>query len=125
MSGFTALPVRWWCCWTAPPLWDGTGGTFLQAAGLLLPGSTIDLMRAGQPGVPTIGAFLAQRVPQGGTVGFDGRTVSSLFARTMAAALEGKNVRFAYEQDLAGAVYGPAGRCRRSRWEPAWRSAPG
>lgn len=81
----------------------------MQAADQLA-GSTIDLMRAGQPGVPTIGAFLAQRVPQGGTVGFDGRTVSSLFARTMAAALEGKNVRFAYEQDLAGAVWpGPAG----------------
>ena len=103
LSGFTGsagtlvvLPDR-------AALWTD-GRYFLQAADQLA-GSTIDLMRAGQPGVPTIGAFLAQRVPQGGTVGFDGRTVSSLFARTMAAALEGKNVRFAYEQDLAGAVW--------------------
>lgn len=81
-----------------------TGGTFCRRR-ISWAGSTIDLMRAGAARRSHIGAFLAQRVPQGGTVGFDGRTVSSLFARTMAAALEGKNVCFAYEQDLAGAVW--------------------
>ena len=103
LSGFTGSAGTLVVLPDSAALWTD-GRYFLQAADQLA-GSTIDLMRAGQPGVPTIGAFLAQRVPQGGTVGFDGRTVSSLFARTMAAALEGKNVRFAYEQDLAGAVW--------------------
>ena len=103
LSGFTGSAGTLVVLPDSAALWTD-GRYFLQAADQLA-GSTIDLMRAGQPGVPTIGAFLAQKVPQGGTVGFDGRTVSSLFARTMAAALEGKNVRFAYEQDLAGAVW--------------------
>ena len=103
LSGFTGSAGTLVVLPDSAALWTD-GRYFLQAADQLA-GSTIDLMRAGQPGVPTIGAFLAQRVPQGGVVGFDGRTVSSLFARTMAAALEGKNVRFAYEQDLAGAVW--------------------
>ena len=103
LSGFTGSAGTLVVLPDSAALWTD-GRYFLQAADQLA-GSTIDLMRAGQPGVPTIGAFLAQRVPQGGIVGFDGRTVSSLFARTMAAALEGKNVRFAYEQDLAGAVW--------------------
>ena len=103
LSGFTGSAGTLVVLPDSAALWTD-GRYFLQAADQLA-GSTIDLMRAGQPGVPTIGAFLAQRVPQGGTVGFDGRTVSSLFARTMAAALEGKNVRFTYEQDLAGAVW--------------------
>ena len=103
LSGFTGSAGTLVVLPDSAALWTD-GRYFLQAADQLA-GSTIDLMRAGQPGVPTIGAFLAQRVPQGGTVGFDGRTVSSLFARTLAAAMEGKNVRFAYEQDLAGAVW--------------------
>ena len=103
LSGFTGSAGTLVVLPDSAALWTD-GRYFLQAADQLA-GSTIDLMRAGQPGVPTIGAFLAQKVPQGGIVGFDGRTVSSLFARTMAAALEGKNVRFAYEQDLAGAVW--------------------
>ena len=103
LSGFTGSAGTLVVLPDSAALWTD-GRYFLQAADQLA-GSTIDLMRAGQPGVPTIGAFLAQWVPQGGVVGFDGRTVSSLFARTMAAALEGKNVRFAYEQDLAGAVW--------------------
>lgn len=123
LSGFTGSAGTLVVLPDSAALWTD-GRYFLQAADQLA-GSTIDLMRAGQPGVPTIGAFLAQRVPQGGTVGFDGRTVSSLFARTMAAALEGKNVRFAYEQDLAGAVW--PDRPALSA-QPVWelrRSAPG
>ena len=102
LSGFTGSAGTLVVLPDSAALWTD-GRYFLQAADQLA-GSTIDLMRAGQPGVPTIGAFLAQRVPQGGTVGFDGRTVSRIWS-------------------------GPCGRivrrCRRSRCGSCRRSAPG
>ena len=103
LSGFTGsagtlvvLPDR-------AALWTD-GRYFLQAAEQLT-GSTIELMRMGQPGVPAIGAFLAQHLPEGGVLGFDGRTVSSSFAGTLEKALEPKHIRFAGGEDLVDAVW--------------------
>lgn len=103
LSGFTGsagtlvvLPDR-------AALWTD-GRYFLQAAEQLT-GSTIELMRMGQPGVPVIGAFLAQHLPEGGVLGFDGRTVSSSFAGTLEKALEAKHIRFAGGEDLVDAVW--------------------
>ena len=103
LSGFTGsagtlvvLPDR-------AALWTD-GRYFLQAADQLS-GTGIELMRMGQPGVPAIGAFLAEHLPQDGTLGFDGCTVSSGLARTLTAALKEKNVRFACGEDLVDAVW--------------------
>lgn len=103
LSGFTGsagtlvvLPDR-------AALWTD-GRYFLQAAEQLT-GSTIELMRMGQPDVPAIGAFLAQHLPEGGVLGFDGRTVSSSFAGTLEKALEAKHIRFAGGEDLVDAVW--------------------
>ena len=103
LSGFTGsagtlvvLPDR-------AALWTD-GRYFLQAAEQLT-GSGIELMRMGQPGVPTIGAFLAEQLPEGGVLGFDGRTVSSSFAGTLEKALEAKHIRFAGGEDLVDAVW--------------------
>ena len=103
LSGFTGsagtlvvLPDR-------AALWTD-GRYFLQAAKQLT-GSTIELMRMGQPGVHAIGAFLAQHLPEGGVLGFDGRTVSSSFAGTLEKALEAKHIRFAGGEDLVDAVW--------------------
>ena len=98
-----APPVRWWCCRTGAALWTD-GRYFLQAADQLA-GSGIELMRMGQPNVPTIPAFLAEQLPEGGALGFDGRTVSSSFARTMEKALAAKHVRLTGEQDLVDGVW--------------------
>ncbi|MFQ9445343.1 MAG: aminopeptidase P family N-terminal domain-containing protein [Vescimonas sp.] len=123
LSGFTGSAGTLVVLPDSAALWTD-GRYFLQAADQLA-GSTIDLMRAGQPGVPTIGAFLAQRVPQGGTVGFDGRTVSSLFARTMAAALEGRTSASPMSRIWPGLCGRTGRRCRRSRCGSCRRSAPG
>ena len=103
LSGFTGsagtlvvLPDR-------AALWTD-GRYFLQAAEQLT-GSAIELMRMGQPGVPAIGAFLAQHLPEGGVLGFDGRTVSSSFAGTLEKALVAKHIRFAGGEDLVDAVW--------------------
>ena len=44
-------------------------------------------------------------LPEGGALGFDGRTVSSSFARTMEKALAAKHVRLTGEQDLVDGVW--------------------
>ena len=103
LSGFTGSAGTLVVLPDCAALWTD-GRYFLQAADQLS-GTGIELMRMGQPGVPAIGAFLAEHLPQNGTLGFDGRTVSSSLARTLSAALKEKNVRFACGEDLVDAVW--------------------
>ena len=103
LSGFTGAAGTLVVLPDRAALWTD-GRYFLQAAEQLA-GSTIELMRMGQPGVPAIGAFLAQHLPEGGVLGFDGRTVSSSFAGTLEKALEAKHIRFAGGEDLVDAVW--------------------
>ena len=103
LSGFTGSAGTLVVLPEQAALWTD-GRYFLQAADQLA-GSTIDLMRMGQPGVPTIGAFLAEHLPEGGVLGFDGRTVSSSFAHTLETALAEKHIRFHGSEDLVDAVW--------------------
>lgn len=103
LSGFTGSAGTLVVLPEQAALWTD-GRYFLQAAEQLT-GSTIDLMRMGQPGVPTIGAFLAEHLPEGGVLGFDGRTVSSSFAHTLETALAEKHIRFHGSEDLVDAVW--------------------
>ena len=48
---------------------------FIQAAGEL-EGSSILLRKMGEPGVPKIEEYIKEVLPEGGAIGFDGRTVS-------------------------------------------------
>ena len=85
-SGFTGSAGTLVVLPDAAALW--TDGRYFLQASQQLEGSGIELMRMGQPGVPAIGAFLAQHLPEGGVLGFDGRTVSRSFAGTLEKALE-------------------------------------
>lgn len=103
LSGFTGsagtlavLPDR-------AALW--TDGRYFLQAERQLEGSGIELMRAGQPDVPTLSAFLAQHLPEGGVLGFDGRTVSTRLYRTLEEALSAKHIRLDGAHDLAEEVW--------------------
>ena len=103
LSGFTGsagtlavLPDR-------AALW--TDGRYFLQAERQLEGSGIELMRAGQPDVPTLSAFLAQHLPEGGVLGFDGRTVSTRLYRTLEEALSAKHIRLDGDHDLAEEVW--------------------
>lgn len=65
------------------------GRYFIQAA-QQLEGTTIELMKIGEPGVPSITEYLAGALKQGDRIGFDGRVVSVdeglEYERTAAAA---------------------------------------
>ena len=103
LSGFTGSAGTLVVLPDSAALWTD-GRYFLQAADQLA-GSTIDLMRAGQPGVPTIGAFSGtEGAAREATVGFDGRTVSQSFAGRWRCA-GGRTSASPMSRSLAGAVW--------------------
>ena len=74
-------------------------------------------MRDGQPGVPSVAGYLAEHLSRGGTLGFDGRTVSAAFARGLEKVLAPHGIRFAADRDLVGEIW--ADRPALSA-EPVW-----
>ena len=57
-------------------LW--TDGRYFVQAEKQLEGSTVTLYRMAEEGVPTVEEFVKDKLPQGGCIGFDGRTVNDL-----------------------------------------------
>ena len=84
-------------------LW--TDGRYFVAAESQLAGSCVSLMRMGNPEVPTVEEFLADRLPKGGTLGFDGRVVNDELGRAILAKLESKNVTVSCGEDLVGELW--------------------
>ncbi len=97
------------CLWT-------DGRYFLQAEGQLS-GSSVELMRSGQPGVPSMKDFLYENLEEGSVIGFDGRTVTEHFVRDIAGKTDAKKIRFYGGEDLAGLIW--EDRPAMSR-EPVW-----
>ncbi|MCD8124238.1 MAG: aminopeptidase P family protein [Lachnospiraceae bacterium] len=83
-------------------LWTD-GRFFIQAEEQMDPAFT--LCRMGTEGVPTVDEYLANTLPADGCLGFDGRLVTVRQMKTWQKELEGKNIRFAWEEDLVGAVW--------------------
>lgn len=84
-------------------LW--TDGRYFIQAEHELEGTTVELMRMQQEGVPTIEEFLKKEMQQGQTLGFDGRVVPASEGMRYEKALKDKEIRFAYEQDIAGGIW--------------------
>ena len=84
-------------------LWTD-GRYFIQAADQLQ-GSTIELFKSGEPGVPTVHEFLADKLQEGMCLGFDGRSVSAREAETLKELLQKKNITFSVEEDLIGEIW--------------------
>ena len=68
-------------------------------------GAPITLMKVGEEGVPTIVQYLAQNLPEGSALGFDGRTVSAQWALRMQAALANKRIALDPALDLVGEIW--------------------
>ena len=115
LSGFTGSAGTLVVLPDSAALWTD-GRYFLQAA-QQLDGSGIELMRMGEPGVPEIADFLRDHVEENGFIGFDSRTVSNAFARTIGEKTREKHIRFAGGEDFVDLVWAdrPALSC-----EPVW-----
>lgn len=84
-------------------LWTD-GRYFIQAAAQL-EGSTVELMKMGEPQVPTIMEYLEQAVPEGSVLGFDGRVISMGEGQSYEKIMADKGGKICYEYDLIDAVW--------------------
>ena len=84
-------------------LW--TDGRYFIQAEQELAGSGVTLYKAGEPGVDTIPEFLEKELPDGGVIGFDGRTVSLGVGENYEKIAAGKGGTVRYTEDLAGRIW--------------------
>lgn len=103
MSGFTGSQGTLLVCEDKAALW--TDGRYFIQAENQLKGSTIELMRMGEEGVPTIDEYLSNNLHEGDILGFDGRTMNTALVERISNKLEGKAIRFSCEEDLVGMIW--------------------
>jgi Xaa-Pro aminopeptidase len=84
-------------------LW--TDGRYFLQAEKQLEGSGIKLFKMGNPGVPTVNEFIEEKMPQNGTLGFDGRLMAMGEGNEFVKQLEYKNVGIEYSHDLVDKVW--------------------
>jgi len=103
VSGFTGsagtllVGKDWAGLWT-------DGRYFIQAA-QQLEGSGIELMKMGEPGVPTLNGYLEQHLQKGQVLAFDGRVVSTRQAEGLGKLAEKCGASIACEDDLVGEIW--------------------
>ncbi len=79
-----------------------TDGRFFIQAAIELMGTTIDLMKWGEEGVPTLSEFIKDNIKEGETLAFDGRTVSCKLGTKLKVILDEKSARIVFDKDFAG-----------------------
>ena len=103
LSGFTGSAGSLVVMKDMAGLW--TDGRYFLQAEEQLSGSGITLFRSGEEGVPELADFLADRLPEGGRLGFDGRAVNGRMARGLEKRMKDKGIVFACEKDLVGEIW--------------------
>lgn len=84
-------------------LW--TDGRYFIQAEQELAGSGITLFRSGEPGVPTVEAYIAEQLPRQGVLGFDGRCVTAETYDTLQKTVEDKAAKISMDEDLIGRIW--------------------
>ncbi|HBG0290758.1 aminopeptidase P family protein [Clostridioides difficile] len=84
-------------------LW--TDGRYFIQAESQLEGSTIKLFKMGQEGCPATNEYLYKNIPEGGTLGFDGRVISAREGATLAEKLSKKGIKIEYQYDLIDSIW--------------------
>ena len=84
-------------------LW--TDGRYFVQAEKQLEGSTVTLYRMAEEGVPAVEEFVKDKLPQGGCIGFDGRTVNGAWGEKFAAIVEEKGGSLSIGEDLINLIW--------------------
>lgn len=84
-------------------LW--TDGRYFIQAERQIKGNGVTLFKMGQPGVPTIEAFLNDHLKEGQCLGFDGKTMSAFKADSLIRKMQEKGVFISCEEDLIGEIW--------------------
>ena len=103
MSGFTGSAGTLVVTKDFAGVW--TDGRYFVQAKKQLAGQDIELMKMGEEGVPTIKAFLAEKLPEGGVLGLDGRVVNSGVGREFAKIAAAKNATLSIKNDLVDEIW--------------------
>ncbi len=93
-------------------------GRYFVQAEEQLKGSTVQMMKMGEEGVPEVEEFIAQAVPPHGCLGFDGRVVNSCTGKQLEKLLAKKDASICYEEDLADLVWTDRPPCSA---RPVWQ----
>lgn len=80
-------------------LW--TDGRYFLQADQQLAGTGVKLYKMGEPGVPTVEEFIASALPEGGTLGFDGRVVAIEEGAALEEAVASKDAKINYSKILS------------------------
>lgn len=84
-------------------LW--TDGRYFIQAQKELEGTTVELFRMQEEGVPDIKEFLQKNMGQGQTLGFDGRVISASAGKDYEKKLAEKEIAITYGRDLAEGIW--------------------
>lgn len=84
-------------------LW--TDGRYFIQAENQLKNTGITLFRMGEKGVPTLFDYLNEQLPNGATIGFDGRVISLTYYKQLTQATKGKGFAFDGDYDLIGDIW--------------------
>ncbi len=84
-------------------LW--TDGRYFIQAEQELAGTTVELFRMREEGVPTITEFLQQNMKQGQTLGFDGRVIPAQTGKEYEKKFADKQISMVYDRDLAEGIW--------------------
>ncbi|MDE6938353.1 MAG: aminopeptidase P family N-terminal domain-containing protein, partial [Lachnospiraceae bacterium] len=84
-------------------LWTD-GRYFIQAAEQIA-GTTVELMKMGEPGVPAINSYLSDTLKEGGNIGFDGRVTAMGSGIAYEKTAAKKNGKIIYEYDLVDEIW--------------------
>ncbi len=103
MSGFTGSQGVLAICQDCAALW--TDGRYFIQAENQLESSTIDLMKQGEEGVPTVEEYLYDHMSENAILGFDGRVMNTTLVEKIASKLNEKNITFACHEDLVGMIW--------------------
>ena len=103
ITGFTGSAGTAIITMTEAGLW--TDARYFLQAKHQLENTGVTLYRMGEEGVPTIMEYLRSALPEGGTLGFDGRVINARLGAEFLALAEEKNAKLAVGEDLVGIIW--------------------
>lgn len=115
MTGFTGTAGTALVTMDEACLW--VDGRYYVQAAAQLKDSTMTMMKMGQEGVPSLGAYLDDKMPEGGCLGFDGRVVNAAEGLALEELLKERGARISYGEDLTGMIWEERPELSA---EPAW-----
>ncbi len=84
-------------------LW--TDGRYFVQAAKQLEGTTVKLFKMGEEGVPTVDEYIADTLPQGGCLGFDGRVINGAWGRRLEQIASDKTATMHVGEDLIDLIW--------------------